>query len=966
MSTELSRRAFIRGAGTAVLTLSLGQLTFRPPKAAGSVLGAVETGDPSYGGFGDLYRERWTWDRVAKGTHFVNCWYQRGCNWNVFVKDGLVLREEQDGTYPQTNPSVPDFNPRGCQKGACYSQQMYSPSRLKYPLKRVGARGEGKWQRVSWDEALRDVADRMIESLEADGPGSIIWDFGTAASNGCNGLGLFRTNFLLDTPMLDANAEIGDHHPGAAVTCGKITFASSGDDLFYSDVILMWGGNPIYTQIPNAHFINEARYNGATVVAIAPDYNPSSIHADMWVPVDIGTDAALGLSLAQVIIEEGLHAPAFLKEQTDFPFLVRKDTRRFLRAQDLEAGGAEDVFYVFDRASGEIHEAPRRSLALEGIDPALDGEYSVKTVSGEVEVTPVFSLFRERLSAYTPEAASKITGTDPEMIRDLARRIGRARAATILTQSNFSKFYHGLEMERAQILVLALCGQIGKKGSGFNAFPWLNLGSGEPLNVAPGSVTPKLGLIALAAQAIPGLVRAKIKGHTNEMFLYEAARHEYSKGGFLPSPLFFHREGGLDANSGRSQEWDPYMKRDLNEYLEESVEKGWQTVPTTRPRILFEVGGNIFRRVRGYDKLYEGLLPKLELLVTVDWRMSNTALHSDYVFPAAGWYEKDDITWATPISPFAHVTTAAVEPLGEAKSDWVFHCLLMKTVQRRAKEKGTLTFRDRAGEERRLDQIYDDLTFGQRFTEENPEDMLREIMDINTNLGGKSWDELKEKGFERYTELGMSFANIGTATDIEPDETITANTWHIRDKQPWPTLTRRMQFYIDQEFFIELGEELPIHKDNPPIGGNYPLKMTGGHTRWSIHASWRDEANLLRLQRGEPLLIIGPDDAGARGIEDGDLARARNDVGSFEVRVKVSPHLRPGQVVVYHAWEPYQFKNRQSYQTTTPSPLNPIQLAGGYFHLQPMMIQGEPGMTDRGTRIEVERLDPSGRPGHVT
>src|SRR5450756_2126720 len=88
------------------------------------------------------------------------------------------------------------------------------------------------------------------------------------------------------------------------VTCGKVFFASSADDLFYSDLILVWGGNPTYTQIPNAHFIIEARYRGARVVAIAPDYNASAIHADRCISVDVANDAAFGLDLAHVMVEE--------------------------------------------------------------------------------------------------------------------------------------------------------------------------------------------------------------------------------------------------------------------------------------------------------------------------------------------------------------------------------------------------------------------------------------------------------------------------------------------------------------------------------------------------------------------------------------------------------------------------------------------------------------------------------------
>jgi DMSO reductase family type II enzyme molybdopterin subunit len=644
----VSRRQFLAGAGAGALALSLGHFSPTAARARGARAATAATvAVPDYQRWEDVFREKWTWDRIAKGTHYVNCWYQRGCNWNVYVKDGLVFREEQSATYPATNPDVPDFNPRGCQKGACYGQRMYDPDRLKYPLKRVGERGEGKWQRVSWDEALTDIADTMLDVLAEEGPGAIYWDFGTAASNGCHGIGLFRSTTLLDTPFLDANSEIGDHHPGAAVTCGKIGFASSADDCFYSDIILVWGGNPVYTQIPNAHFFTEARYHGARVITIAPDYNASGMHADLWVPVNVGTDAALGLSMAHVIIEEDLYDAAFIREQTDLTLLVRKDNGQFLRQRDMRAGGADDIFYVLDTVTGNAVPAPQRTLDLAGVQPALQGETQVRTLDGAVTVTPVFTLLRERLRQYAPQAAARITGTSADMIRRLARDIAAAKAATILTQSNFSKFYHGVEMERAQILVLALCGHFGKKGSGFNAFPWLTVDSPEALGVAR-PLSPKLGLVALGLETAPKWLKAKWKGWTNEMFIYNEAREMYKKGGFVSSVLFYYMHGGMKRLYEQAGGWDPTLKRSVDEYVTEALEKGWQIAPKTPPRIFFEEGGNVLRRVRGYGQLIDHLLPQLRLLVTMDWRLSNTAMYSDYILPSAGWYEKDDVTWATP------------------------------------------------------------------------------------------------------------------------------------------------------------------------------------------------------------------------------------------------------------------------------------------------------------------------------
>ncbi len=651
---RIGRRSFLIGSG-GVLGLSL--LTLRP-RGLASPTGAETVGAanpqlpmPVYSDWKDIYRGKWSWDSISKGTHYVNCAYQRGCAWNVYVKDGVVWREEQVGDYPQTNEDVPDFNPRGCQKGACYSDRMHDKSRVLHPMKRLGERGEGRWQRISWDQALTEVADKVIDAMvdSNSGPGSVLWDMGSAVTNGCHGLGLTRTVGILDTPMLETNTEIGDHYPGATATTGKICYTGSFDDLFYSDLILIWGGNPNYTHIPNAHFIYEARYHGAKVVTITPDYNSSCVHADEWIPVAMGTDAALGLSLAKVMLDEEIFDRSFVVEQTDLPFLVRSDTGLFLRESDMVSRGREDAFYVFDRAKQTVAAAPRSTLALGELDPALDGVFQVETLGGKVSVTPVFAKLREHLEQYTPEKAAKITGSSPSQIRRLARMLAKAKAASAITQTNFSKYYHGMEMERGMILAFAMAGQIGKKGAGIAAFPFLSISGPDALAVASGKLSPMLGLAALGLASLPAMAKMKWDGFSDEMMITAFAREEYRKGNYLATPLWLYMYGGLKDLYGSAKRWDTSLPREFKSYFDEAVEKGWQIVPETPTRVLFEVGGNLLRRVRSYPKMLDDFIPSLDLFVTVDWRMSNTARHSDYVFPAAGWYEKDDITWGSPI-----------------------------------------------------------------------------------------------------------------------------------------------------------------------------------------------------------------------------------------------------------------------------------------------------------------------------
>jgi DMSO reductase family type II enzyme molybdopterin subunit len=904
-----------------------------------------------------LRRKSWDWDRVVKSSHLTNCWYQKACNFNLFVKDGVVLREEQVGNYPAPNdPAVPDPNPRGCQKGACYVHRMYDPARVKYPLKRVGSRGERRWQRVSWDQALTEIADAVIDAVTTDGAETIIQGGGTRVhSLGTDGTGANTFFEALGSPLPSQNVEIGDGHQGAAITVGKIMFADSPENWFYADTILVWGGNPAYTNIPNYHYIAEARYNGARVIAIAPDYNASAIHADLWVPVKIGTDAALALSMAQVIIREKLYREEFVREQTDMPLLVRADNGKLLREKDLKAGGREDAFYFYDEVSGRITEAPRKSLALNRIVPALEGEYEAQTLSGKVKVRPVFELLRRQLNErYAPDKAAPITGVPASQIEQLAREMATAGGVVNITTSNWGKFYHGDLIERAIILLFALCGHMGRKGATFNAFPALTP------DTALGALERHGHQMLLAASSSdPRYAAWKEDGYTTEMILYEYTKQAVASGAVGLTAMVQYVHGGLLDLTERHKGWDPHLKRPVKDYVKESLTKSWQVVvPSAQkePRLLFQVGGNVLRRGRATDQLLKTLLPKLKLIVTVDWRMSTTGLYSDYILPTCGWYERTATSMlGSSQSPFIQVYDKAAEPLYESLSDWTIFVRLARKLTERANGRGILTFKDKEGKERRLDNLEEKVTSGGLYSEDDEEGLARDAFLNSANLEKISWEEFRERGIAAYTGLGTAIRSLGNACDLELGEPLVPLTWHTQKKEPYPTLTRRIQFYIDHDWYLELDEHLPTHKECPKAGGDYPFQVTGGHARWSIHSDWVDDSIILGLQRGEPVVFMSAEDARAKGISDGDFVEVYNDVGNFRIQAVVSPAVRPGQVIIYHAWENYQFDNWRHFKSATPSPLNPIELVGGYGHIRPDPVAFSPGPSDRGTRVEIRK-----------
>src|SRR3990172_7321413 len=187
------------------------------------------TGKPArtYRSHEDLYRQRWQWDRVAWGSHCIDC-YPGNCPIRVYVKDGIVWREEQGGTLPVIEQGVPDMNPMGCQKGAAWNQLLYARERVLYPLKRMGERGQGRWKRISWDQALTEVADAMLDAVQEVGPESVVHVGGANAST-MGLLGRGRLSSLTGSLVMDVNGEITDFAAGHYLTFGLFDPVSSID-----------------------------------------------------------------------------------------------------------------------------------------------------------------------------------------------------------------------------------------------------------------------------------------------------------------------------------------------------------------------------------------------------------------------------------------------------------------------------------------------------------------------------------------------------------------------------------------------------------------------------------------------------------------------------------------------------------------------------------------------------------------
>jgi DMSO reductase family type II enzyme molybdopterin subunit len=904
------------------------------------------------------YRDAIRWDRVASVTHCVDC-YPEACPFKAYVAGGRVLREEQSGVFETVEAGVPDMNPAGCQKGAGWSRMLDTPERVLYPLLRDGERGSGRWRRASWDEALAVVADGILDALQGQGSDAVIYE-GTPAQGGLLASPLVGALFAqLGAVQTDVNANINDFGPGLYLTFGKFNAMASADDWFHSELVIITCANPVYTWIAQYHFIAEARYKGAEVITVAPDCSPSTVHADEYVPVRPGCDAALALSICRTVIDEKLYNRDFVALQTDLPLLLRDDTRRYLRASDMVAGGSDLQLFWLDEATGRVVEAPRATLDVGNARPALEGAAQVTLADGSrVRVRPVFESLRDRLIEYDPERAVELCGAHPEQVRALARKIA-VRRTNFLMGLTSGKYFHGDLIQRSWALVAALTGNWGRKGTGFHQWAVGGFDGAFLFGMKPAAGPEAARQVLAGRRGMIDFLRAQDPTLTEELAAIELSMRLAEGSGTSPSAFFWHRHGGY---ADRWRRWtDPSMKRPLDEYVREAEEAGWwpgaRPAADVTPEVFVECGGNILRRARGGGALMlKHLWPKLKLAVTIDWRMSTTAMHSDVVLPAAQHYEKASFQMPMPRAMGITFSDRAVPPAGESKSEYEIMLALAKMLEERAGARGFSEFVDASGQARKIEGLHHVLSKGGAIltAEQVAEEMIADTVVAGNVPPDTTIDTMRARGFVRFLDWGISPYGLTQATDVRPDETTSPFRNHVERLQPYPTLSRRAQFYIEHPWFMEAGEELPCHKPPPNQGGAYPLTMISGHNRWSSHSTNQVNRLMLNTHRGHPFLFINPTDALVRGIADDCEVRVYNDAGRFVTHARVAPSVPPGLAVIYNGWEPYQFPRWEGTANVEPGLVKWLGFAGGYGHLRYWQFEWQPVPNDRAISVDVE------------
>ncbi len=336
------------------------------------------------------------------------------CLVKAHVKDGTIVRISTDDANEDTL-TCPQI--RACLRGRSYRQFVYNPERLKYPMKRVGKRGEGKFEKISWEEAINTIYNETERITKKYGRASLYSNYGSG-----NWGGITSGRVMFNKLMGMTGGYLGYHNTYSTAqtshatpyTYGTGSTGSSLDSLVNSKLIILWGFNPAETIFgtPTNFYLQKAKEAGAKFYVVDPRQTDTAVAlADEWFPIRPTTDNALMDAMMYVIITENLHDKEFLNK-----YCIGHD----------------------------------ESHLPEGVP---EGESLESYILGKKDGIPK-----------TPEWAERICGLPSNKIRQLAREYATAKPAALIQGWGPQRHMNGEQIVRGSTVLASLTGNVGING----------------------------------------------------------------------------------------------------------------------------------------------------------------------------------------------------------------------------------------------------------------------------------------------------------------------------------------------------------------------------------------------------------------------------------------------------------------------------------------------------------------------
>lgn len=405
------------------------------------------------------------------------------CGSVAVMENGRFIALEPDPSHP-TGKAL-------CAKGRAAPELVYHRDRLLYPLKRTRPKGapDPGWQRISWDEALDLTAARLRQIAAEHGPESVAFSAVSPSTSASDDFvdWVERLMNAFGSPNLCASMELcgWGRYMATLYTFGVPVSGVYMPELENAGCILFWGYNPNLARLNHATATMEALRRGARLIVVDPRRTGIAKRADNWLQVRPGSDGALALGIAHVMIERDWYDADFVRRWTNGPLLVCADDGRLLRAGDLFADGSPEHYVAWSEAAAGpiLYDPATRSYDEDHTELALSGTFTVATVHGDVVCRPAFQLTADLCRRYTPERVEALCGIEPDRVEAAARLLWEARPVAYYAWSGVEMQSNSTQIARAIAQLYALTGSLDAPGGNvlFPAVPTAGVAGRELL-----------------------------------------------------------------------------------------------------------------------------------------------------------------------------------------------------------------------------------------------------------------------------------------------------------------------------------------------------------------------------------------------------------------------------------------------------------------------------------------------------
>ena len=390
------------------------------------------------------------------------------CGAIATVENGRFTRLDPDPEHP-TGQAL-------CAKGRAAPELVYHRERLTQPLRRTRPKGDPDpgWQPIGWDEALDLTVAAMRRAAEQYGPQAVALTLSSPSTTAIGDSSGFiqRLANAFGTPNAAISLDVCGWGRGFATryTYGVASVGVSGGgampDIANTGCLILWGYNPSYTRLTHATATVEALKRGMRLIVVDPRHVGLASKADLWLRVRPGTDGALALGIANVMIARGWYDRDFIRDWSNAPHLVRGDTGRLLSEADVSAGGDARRLFAWDTRAARLVPYDTATGQYDGNPStlALDGEYRIAARDGEIVCHPVFELYARLCRRYPPEAVEAICWIPRDQVEAAARLIWHSRPVSYYAWSGHEQHANATQTARAMSLVYALTGSFDRAG----------------------------------------------------------------------------------------------------------------------------------------------------------------------------------------------------------------------------------------------------------------------------------------------------------------------------------------------------------------------------------------------------------------------------------------------------------------------------------------------------------------------